>query len=66
VGIGGMAGSLGGVLFPYFIGIILDKYKLLGDLNGGYNIIFLVCGFAYLLAWGVIHLLTPKMQKVDL
>ena len=66
VGIGGMAGSLGGVLFPYFIGIILDKYKLLGDLNGGYNIIFLVCGFAYLLAWGVIHLLTPKMQKIDL
>ena len=66
VGIGGMAGSLGGVLFPYFIGIILDKYKLLGDLNGGYNIIFLVCGFAYLLAWGIIHLLTPKMQKVDL
>eukprot|EP01137_Pigoraptor_chileana_P025528 Opistho-2@95145 len=45
VGIGGMAGSLGGVLFPYFIGIILDKYKLLGDLNGGYNIIFFVCGF---------------------
>jgi len=66
VGIGGMAGSLGGVLFPYFIGIILDKYKLLGDLNGGYNIIFLACGFAYLLAWGIIHLLTPKMQKVDL
>lgn len=42
VGIGGMAGSLGGVLFPYFIGIILDKYKALDNLNGGYNIIFTI------------------------
>ena len=66
VGIGGMAGSLGGVLFPYFIGIILDKYKALDNLNGGYNIIFTVCGVAYLLAWGMMHLLAPKMEKVKI
>lgn len=66
VGIGGMAGSLGGVLFPYFIGIILDKYKALDNLNGGYNIIFAVCGVAYLLAWGIMHLLAPKMEKVKI
>lgn len=66
VGIGGMAGSLGGVLFPYFIGIILDKYKALDNLNGGYNIIFTICGVAYLLAWGMMHLLAPKMEKVKI
>ena len=66
VGIGGMAGSLGGVVFPFFIGIILDNYKALGDLNGGYNIIFLMCGVAYLLAWGIMHLLVPKMQRAVL
>jgi ACS family hexuronate transporter-like MFS transporter len=66
VGIGGMAGSLGGVLFPYFIGIILDKYKALDNLNGGYNIIFTICGVAYLLAWGIMHLLAPKMEKVKI
>lgn len=66
VGIGGMAGSLGGVVFPFFIGIILDNYKALGDLNGGYNIIFLMCGVAYLLAWGIMHLLVPRMERAVL
>jgi MFS transporter, ACS family, hexuronate transporter len=66
VGIGGMAGSVGGILFPIFIGWVLDKYKLLGDINIGYNIIFVICGCAYLLAWGVMHLFSPKMEKVNI
>lgn len=66
VGIGGMAGSVGGIFFPLFIGWILDKYKLLGDITVGYNIIFVICGSAYLLAWGVMHLFSPKMEKVNL
>jgi MFS transporter, ACS family, hexuronate transporter len=66
VGIGGMAGSVGGILFPLFIGWVLDKYKLLGDINIGYNIIFVICGCAYLLAWGVMHLFSPKMEKVNI
>ena len=44
VGIGGMAGSVGGVLFPLFVGYILDVYKNLGNSTAGYNIIFFVCG----------------------
>ncbi|KIC04087.1 membrane protein [Flavobacterium sp. JRM] len=60
VGIGGMAGSVGGILFPLAIGIILDHYKILGNITAGYNIIFIMCGSAYLLAWIVMHFLTSK------
>ncbi|MBX0335129.1 MFS transporter [Pontibacter sp. HSC-14F20] len=66
VGIGGMAGSVSGALFPLFIGFILDYYKVLGNLVAGYNIIFTICGVAYLVAWLVIHFLSPKMKPVEL
>jgi len=66
VGIGGMAGSIGGALFPLFIGFILDYYKLLGNIVVGYNIIFMMCGCAYLLAWIIMHFLTPTMKPVNL
>ncbi len=66
VGIGGMAGSVGGILFPLLVGIILDNYKAAGNIGGGYNIIFIICGFAYLLAWGVMHIFSPKMERVDI
>jgi MFS transporter, ACS family, hexuronate transporter len=65
VGIGGMAGSVGGILFPLLIGILLDHFKLLGILSTGYNIIFAICGSAYLLAWVIMHVLAPKMEQVE-
>ncbi len=60
IGIGSMAGSVGGILFPVFIGNLLDHYKLLGNITVGYNILFVVCGCAYLIAWFIMHLLVPK------
>ncbi|MCC9136680.1 MFS transporter [Pontibacter silvestris] len=66
VGIGSMAGSLGGTLFPLLIGFLLDYYKSIGNLTGGYNVIFTICGCAYLLAWVVMHFLTPHMEEVEL
>jgi MFS transporter, ACS family, hexuronate transporter len=66
VGIGGMAGSVGGILFPFLIGIILDHFKLLGLLGTGYNIIFGICAAAYLLAWVVMQLLSPRMKEVNI
>jgi len=66
VGIGSMAGALGGVFFPGLIGYILDTNKAAGHLLTGYNIIFLICGCAYLLAWIIMHFLSPKMKKVEL
>ena len=66
VGIGGMAGSVGGILFPILVGHVLEFYKESGHLTTGYNIIFLICGCAYLLAWFIMHLLSPKMKPVKL
>ena len=66
VGIGGMAGAVGGILFPMLVGSLLDKYKALGNIQVGYNILFTICGFTYLIAWVIIHLLTKKAEKLTL
>jgi MFS transporter, ACS family, hexuronate transporter len=66
VGIGGMAGSVGGILFPIVVGKLLDHYKALDQLTTGYNILFIICSVAYLLAWGIMHLFAPKMARVEL
>jgi ACS family hexuronate transporter-like MFS transporter len=66
VGIGGMAGALGGILFPIFIGAVLDKYKAAGNIQAGYNLIFTICGCTYLIALLIIHLLTKNKVKVRL
>ncbi len=65
IGIAGMAGSVGGILFPFAIGIILDHFKLIGLLGTGYNIIFGICAIAYLLAWVVMQALSPKMKTLE-
>lgn len=65
VGIGGMAGSLGSTVFPLLVGQLLDKYKDLGNIGAGYNILFTICGLSYFVAWGIIHLLTRKMKPVE-
>jgi MFS transporter, ACS family, hexuronate transporter len=62
-GIGGMAGSVGGILFPIVVGYLLDSYKAVNNIAGGYNILFMICGCAYLVAWFVMHLFTPKMEN---
>lgn len=62
IGIGGMAGSVGGILFPILVGYLLDLYKIKGNITIGYNILFIICGCAYLFAWVIIHFLVPKMN----
>lgn len=66
VGIAGMAGAIGGILFPILIGSLLDSYKAAGNLAGGYHLIFTICGCTYLVAWLIIHLLTRKSGQVKL
>jgi ACS family hexuronate transporter-like MFS transporter len=66
IGIGGMAGSVGGIIFQPLVGWILDYFQRAGNKGLGYNLIFLICGFAYLLAWLVMHFIAPKMQPVRL
>ncbi|MEJ7694785.1 MFS transporter [Daejeonella sp.] len=64
VGIAGMSGAIGGILFPLLVGKILDVYKAGGNLTGGYNVIFTICGVTYLVAWVIIHLLTKKPTNI--
>jgi ACS family hexuronate transporter-like MFS transporter len=63
VGIAGMAGAVGGILFPLFVGYLLDAYKSEGNLEGGYNVLFTICGCTYLVVWIIIHLLTRPGKK---
>jgi len=65
VGIGGMAGSLGGILFPLFSGKLLDQFQASGNITAGYAILFAICGFAYLVAFVINHLLAPKFELVS-
>ncbi|MGV8096810.1 MAG: MFS transporter [Mangrovibacterium sp.] len=65
VGLGGMAGAVGGILLARFTGVLLDHYKISGHIEIGYYIMFIVSGLSYLLAWFIMHFLTPKMKKVE-
>jgi MFS transporter, ACS family, aldohexuronate transporter len=60
VGIGGMAGAVGGMVISLVVGEILQR-------TGSYVPVFLIAGFAYLTALLVIHLLAPKLEgpKLD-
>jgi ACS family hexuronate transporter-like MFS transporter len=66
VGIGGMAGSIGGIIFPIFAGKLLDHFQAQGNVTAGYAILFVICGTAYLLAFGVGHLLARRFEPVIL
>jgi MFS transporter, ACS family, hexuronate transporter len=62
-GIGGMFGALGGILIAKSAGKLFDYYKLVGDKATGYLIMFLICGFVYLLAWTLMHFLVSAAKK---
>ena len=64
VGIGGMAGGLGGVLITKIGGALFDHYKALGHIETGYTIMFTVCAIAYLIAWGIMKMLVPKYKFI--
>ena len=65
VGLGTMAGTLGGALFPLLVGRILDHYKALGQLSEGYYIIFYIAGLAYLVAWTMLYIFVFRRVKVS-
>jgi MFS transporter, ACS family, aldohexuronate transporter len=65
VGLGGMAGSIGGILFPWVCGRVLDRYHALGNVTAGYTILFAVCAFAYVIAFVIHHLLAPKFEPIQ-
>lgn len=64
VGIGGMAGGLGGVVISKLGGALFDHYKALGHIETGYTIMFAICAVAYLVAWIVMKTLVPRYQPI--
>ncbi|MES2316457.1 MAG: MFS transporter [Pseudomonadota bacterium] len=64
VGIGGMAGGLGGVLISKLAGWLTDHYQALGQVQTGYMIMFSLCAVAYLVAWTVMKTLVPRYKEI--
>ena len=64
VGIGGMAGGIGGVLITKIGGALFDHYKKTGHIETGYTIMFTFCAIAYLIAWGIMKTLVPKYKLI--
>jgi ACS family hexuronate transporter-like MFS transporter len=60
IGIAGMAGALGGLGFAWLVSRILEAT------NSNYVPIFMVCGGAYLIALGIVHLLAPQLAGPEL
>jgi ACS family hexuronate transporter-like MFS transporter len=65
-GIGGLGGAVGGMLAAQGVGMLLDYYKAGNNIQGGYNLIFVLCGLAYVVAIGIFHGLSPQLKKVEL
>jgi ACS family hexuronate transporter-like MFS transporter len=55
VGIGGMAGAVGGMLIANIVGHVLQA-------TGSYFVPFLMAGTAYLVALGVLQMMVPRLQ----
>ncbi len=64
IGIGGMAGGIGGVIVSKTGGALFDHYKALGHIETGYIIMFTYCAIAYIIAWVVMKALVPKFAPI--
>ncbi|MRW85205.1 MFS transporter [Pseudoduganella sp. FT26W] len=64
IGIGGMAGGIGGVALTKLGGWVFDYYKQVNDIHTGYMIMFGICAVAYLVAWGVMKALVPRHKEI--
>lgn len=59
IGLGGFAGGIGGMIMAKSTGLVLDATE------GNYTIIFAMCTTVYFLAVASIHLLSPRLAKVE-
>ncbi len=64
VGIGGMAGGIGGVVVTKIGGWLFDYYGALGNIYTGYMIMFSICATAYLVAWVIMKALVPRYSPI--
>lgn len=66
IGVGGMAGALGGMYFPIYCGRMLDEFTKAGNVTAGYTILFSICAFTYIVAFAIHHLIAPSFNRVKM
>ena len=64
VGIGGLAGGLGGVAVSKVGGWLFDYYSAQNAIHTGYGIMFAFCALAYVIAWCLMKSLVPRYRPV--
>ena len=63
IGIGTMAGGIGGVIVQKLAGALTDAFKQ--HPQTAYSIMFFICALSYLVAWGVMKALVPKYRPIN-
>jgi ACS family hexuronate transporter-like MFS transporter len=59
VGLGGLAGAVGGMLISTFVGFLLQA-------TGSYVPVFIMAGSAYLIALAAVHWLAPRLEPASI
>jgi ACS family hexuronate transporter-like MFS transporter len=59
VGFGTLVGSIGGMIMSYGVGDILQR-------RGSYLLVFVIAGTAYLVAFGFVQILVPRLTQAEL
>ncbi|MCX6627096.1 MAG: MFS transporter [Candidatus Solibacter sp.] len=62
VGIGAALGQVGNALMLFLAGWIVT----VKGQEAGYSLLFMICGSAYLVALGVLHLFSPRLEQAKL
>jgi ACS family hexuronate transporter-like MFS transporter len=52
------------MLTAHIVGLALGAYKAENNLQAGYNLIFVACGLAYIIAILIFHTLSPQLKKI--
>ena len=59
VGLGGLAGAVGGILVSKFVGLLLEA-------TGSYVPVFVMAGSVYLVALALVHVLAPRLEPATI
>ena len=59
-GMGGSCGYMGGTILSLYAGWLLDKT------HGNYAILFAIAGSFYLVAFGIIHVFAPRLERAPI
>jgi len=63
--IGTMGGFTAAALFQLLAGYVINAFRLSGDVETGYLVLFILCASMYLIALLLFHVLAPKMEIVQ-